>query len=241
MICRKPQTLTNLNRKEKPNQMNTEKLYKLDWETADISLAKGRFVHTLRRPTPAEILEREKNLQTETAIGKDGSVSLPDPTADEATDAKLYDAICEKTTGYNGDIPERHKSTAFNGLYRREIEVDEDADAFDEEIAVVEEIGGSDEEPDFVVRHIMRQPTEDELKRFRRRMSAGQLKPGKRGRQNYVASSNLKSATDFYRMWAVRIDGIQPLESDFRDFVDPLIQRKVATVFAKFVDDALLD
>ncbi len=51
-------------------------LFKLDWETTEIDLAKGRFKHTLKRPDPELILKRDDELQATIPIAKDGSYSM---------------------------------------------------------------------------------------------------------------------------------------------------------------------
>lgn len=213
--------------------VGAEDLYPLDWQTHEIKLGKGR-VATVRRPTPKEILDRDAELTTEIPIGRDGGYALPDPTAQEEIDAKYFDLIKTEVTGYDGEMPEQHKATAFNGIYVREIYVDEEFDLRDELVPVLEEIGG-DINPDFTVVHLTRHPTEGEIKLFRRKSSAGQIKPGKRGRQNFVQSSNLRTAMSFYSQWITRIDGAtvggetfsDEAKAEFIAHVDPLIQRQV--------------
>jgi hypothetical protein len=222
--------------------------YKLDWPDAEIRLAKGRFTHTLSRPSAEMMIAREDELQPEIPIAKDGSFTLPDSTAQEETDAKYYDRIVIKTGGYTAEVPTAHKAAAFQGLFRREIYLDPECDIFGDEVTIIEEIGGSDE-PDFTVRHTLRQPTEAELKKCRQGSSGGRLLPDKRGRQKLVTSSNLRSAMRFYNTWLVRIEGATAGENTFspdtRDefvaLVDPLIQRKVVTVLVDELTGGLLD
>lgn len=224
-------------------------LFKLDWETTEIDLAKGRFVHTLRRPDPELIAKRDDELQTAIPIAKDGSYSMPDPTLNDEVDAKYYDAIAVSATGYTGEIPELHKAKAFQGLYLREVAVDEDADIFADEVSVVEEIGGG-VVPDFTITHVMRQPSESEIKAYRRKMTGtSEIKPGRRGRQSLVSRSNLKIAMQYYSLWMLRVEGAtvngETYSSENRDAflatVDPLIQRHVVTTFANAITNELLD
>jgi hypothetical protein len=222
--------------------------YKLDWQDAEIRLSKGRFSHTLSRPPAEMIIAREEELQSEIPIARDGSFSLPDSTAYEETDARYYDRIVVKTGGYKGAIPVAHKAAAFQGLFRREIYLDPDCDIFSDEVTVLEEIGGADE-PDFLIRHTLRQPTEAELKKCRQANSGGKLMPDKRGRQKLVTSSNLRSAMRFYNSWLVRLDGAtvggNTFSPDKRDefvaLVDPLVQRKVVNVLVDELTGSLLD
>lgn len=212
------------------------RLYPLDWETQEVRLAEGRFVHTVRRPTVEEIFDRDRDLQSEIPIGKDGSYKLPDPTATEDVDVALYDKIVTAVSGYPGEVPASHKSAVITGLYRRDIDVEEGADIFADIVPIVEEIGTGDE-PDFVIRHFMRQPTEDELRKFRRRNSAGEIKPGKRGRQRFVTKSSLRLAVEYYDLWLERIDGVKPADGQ----VDPLIKRQVVQTLVDAISGGLLD
>lgn len=224
-------------------------LYELAWDQTVIDLGKGRKL-TLRRPTPAEILERDAELQTEIPIGKDGGYQLPDPTLNEAVDAKYFDLVKvgEEGYGYAGTIPEQHKAAAFNGLYKREIYVDESFDFAAAEIAVLEEIG-SGIEPDYTIVHVMRPPTEAELKLYRRKSSGGEIKPGKRGRQIFKTASNLRAAMSFYAQWLTRIDGATVEGREYSDadravfiaHVDPLIQRQVVNAVVEAYTAQLSD
>lgn len=224
------------------------KTYKLDWQDAEIRLSRGRFTHTLSRPSAQMMIEREDELQSEIPIAKDGSFTLPDATASEETDAKYYDRIVIRTEGYKGAIPVAHKAAAFQGLFRREIYLDPGSDIFADEVTILEEIGSGDE-PDFTIRHTLRQPTEAELKKCRQANAGGRLAPDKRGRQKLVTSSNLRSAMRYYNTWLVRLDGASAggngFSPDRRDefigLVDPLIQRKVVNVLVDELTGGLLD
>ena len=222
-------------------------LYMLDWQQTEIALGKGRKL-TLRRPTQAEILERDAELQTEIPIGKDGGYQLPDPTLNEAIDAKYFDLVKVGEEGYAGTIPEQHKAAAFNGLYKREIYVDADFDFDTDKVLVLEEIGGG-AEPDYTIAHVMRPPTEAELKLYRRKSSGGEIKPGKRGRQIFKTASNLKTAMSFYAQWLTRLEGAMVGGEDTQSLplpvltahVDPLIQRQVVNAVVEAYTAQLSD
>lgn len=221
--------------------------YPLDWATTKVKLGKGR-VAVLRRPTAEEILGREDELQTEIPIGRDGGYALPDPTVNEEIDARYFDLVKVEVTGYDGDVPEQHKATAFNGLYAREIYVDEAFELTDETVPVLEEIG-SGAEPDFTVVHVMRPPTEGEIKLYRRKSAKGELKPGKRGRQKFVTTSNLKTAMSFYSQWLIKVTGATIGGKTWTDddrlayiaHVDPLIQRQVVNAVVEAFTAKLSD
>lgn len=222
------------------------KLFPLDWETTTVKLKEGRFTHKLRRPTADEIYERDAELQREIPIARDGSFTTPDPTLNEDVDAKWYDKLIIEATGYKGEVPVAHKAAAFQGIYVREIYIDEDTDVFDDEVPVLEEFGTGDE-PDFTVVHVMRQPAESELKRYRRRSSQGEVKPGKRGKQRFISRSTLRNAVEHYDQWCVGVQGAF-LEADphadtpaLKHAVDPLIKRQVVEALVSEISGNLLD
>lgn len=221
-------------------------VYPLDWDTTTVRLKEGRFAHTLRRPTPAEIFERDAELQSDIPIAKDGSFSMPDPTASEDVDAKYYDRLLVGADGYSSDVPASHKAAAFQGLYMREIYIDDEADPFADEVRVIEEIGQGDE-PDWTIVHVMRQPTESELKRYRRRSSQGEIKPGKRGKQRFVSRSTLKNSVEHYDLWVQNVLGVRLDKTPDADVparvatVDPLIKKQVVGVLVDAIAGSLLD
>lgn len=225
-------------------------LYPLDWKTTEVRLGKGRFVHILRRPEPEQIFKRDADLQQEIPIGQDGSYSLPDPTANDTVDAALYDEIVVENKGFdNVELSAFHKSSAVQALWKREIYIDDDADPFDDEIAIVDEVGSGDL-PDFTILHVMRQPKPSELDSYRRKAAANsQVKPGKRGRQILVTRSNLRSLSAFYDLWLVRIAGAavegrawsEGERTAFLAAVDPLVKRKVVAELAEAIGSAARD
>lgn len=218
--------------------------YPLDWNQTTINLGK-RYSHILRRPTPDEVFARDAATEISVEIAADGSYSLPDPTADEDANARLYDAIVASTSGYTGDVPRMHKSAAINALYRRDVYAEDDASPFDDEITIIEEVG--DEE--FKIRHVFRQPSEDELRQYRRRTQSGQIKPGRHGRQVFVSKSNLKTLCEFYDRWIIRIEGVsldgESFQAESRErfiaAVDPAIKRMAVQQLATLILDALRD
>jgi hypothetical protein len=224
------------------------KLFKLDWESMVIRLRKGRFLHTLKRPEPEILLDRDKEIEVEIPIAKDGSYSLPDPTETEEIDAAYYDKIQIEATGYEGPIPAQHKASAFQGLYIREIYIPEECDIFGSEITVLEEIGGSDE-PDFTITHVIAQPEESDLRKLRKKLSNGHIAPDKRGRQKFVRSSSLKTTMQHYSSWMKRVEGAtvagETYSAENRDAflatVDPLIQQRVINVVVEELTGKLLD
>jgi hypothetical protein len=216
------------------------KPYKLDWESADIVLKGGRFVHTLRKPTPVQLLERERALQTEIVIGKDGGAELPDPSLTENANIALYDQIVIESKGYKGAVPAAHKAAVITGLYQGYIELDEDSDIFGDEVTIVQELGG-DDDPEYRIKHVLRQPTEDELRKFKAATAGGRIMPGKRGKQVIKTQSHLRQNAEFYDKLFVRIEGVTCADGEPKDAVDLLVKREVVGTLVKELTDNLLD
>ena len=224
----------------------TSGLYPLDWKTTEVKLGGGKLRAELRRPTLAELMERDGDLQVPVELAKDGSYKLPDPTATDDVDIRLFDQV---NTNPDAAFAPRVKAAFIRGLYKREVYVDEEkASPFDSEITVFEEVGG--DPPAFTIEHRFRQPTEEELRSYRRRMQTGEVKPGKRGRQQFITRSNLRAAIEFYDKWIVGIEGTKldpPTDNyvwettELAANVDPLIKRMVVQEFAGFILEALQD
>jgi hypothetical protein len=219
---------------------NSPKLYKLDWETVEISVNKGRFTHILRRPRLEELLARDRALQTEITFAKDGSFDLPDDNRETEANAALYDAIGGKTTGYGNSIPNIfHKSAAIKALYDHNIELDDFSEVFDEAVCIKQEIGG-DDEPEFVIKHFLRQPSESELREYKKATANNRLIPGKRGKQTFIGKSNLRSAVAFYDKLFTDLEGAEKSE-DCLAHIDALVKARVVTVFVYELTGALSD
>lgn len=226
----------------------TDPLYPLDWEKSAVNLAKGRFSHVMSRPADDLILEREKELDFEVPINKDGSYSLPDATEQEAIDAKYAKKILVESKGYQSDPSEAHLAAAFQGLYQREIYLDEDCDIFGEELVIIEEVGAGDE-PDFVMKHCLKAPDEKLLKTIRQKTNNSRVVPGKRGKQKFVQKSNLRWMMGFYEELFKTIEGATvegaPYSEDKREiflaFIDPFSKKEVMKVIVDELTGNLLD
>lgn len=244
------QNLTEPAAAEQPatTETKTPEGFKLDWDSVDISLKGGRFVHTLGRPSHELILERDKKIETEIPISKDGGFAMPDPTETEEIDAECYASIQIDAKGYKGVIPETHRAAAFQGLYVRSIYVHEDCDIFGDEIVVCEDIGDPDD-PAFSIHHILNAPEETDIKKLRRKFNNGRLVPDKRGRQKFVSSSVLKTAMQNYSAWFKGMSGAHcggenytdERRAEFLAAVDPLIQQKVVKTVVDELTGGLLD
>lgn len=215
-------------------------MYRLDWETTDVVLGmepyrvgkkeyrpfpKGRFTHTLRRPTHDQIFEHDNALRIKAAaVSKLRSASrTEDPTT--SANLRLYDEIVVSVSGYSLElgsfgrvrVPDDHKVAAVQKLYERVVYVSNDLWAEDE-IVVIEESGKYAERP-FQIKHVLREPTESELKLYYR--------------QTRVArKSTLTCSMDLYESCLLRLEGA---EGD-PTLVDPIIQREVVSEMIEFLD-----
>ena len=134
-------------------------------------------------------------------------------------------------------------------MYKSELFFDEDGDIFADELAVVQEIGGTEFNPQFVVRHIIASPSEAEMKKYRRRANTSRLKADKRGRQKLVTQSNIGTAMQFYAKHLIRLEGALfggekftvEQRAEFIAAVDPLIQKTVFNRVMGEFSEALSD
>ena len=185
----------------------------------------------------------------EIPIGKDGSYSLPDPTETEEIDAKYSEKLRVETSGYDGrSIPISHSAAAFQGLYVRDIYLDEDCDIFADELVINEDVPDSDD-PEYRIRHIIGQPDEAEVRKLKQRMNSGRVEPDKRGRQKYVTTSPVRAAMECYAKWMRRVDGAtvadQPYSAvnreAFLSTIDPLVKLRVVRIVVDELTGGLLD
>jgi hypothetical protein len=232
---------------DNPESRETAKQYKLDWETSEIKLGKGKYSHTVKRPSYEQLLQRERALQTEIRIAKDGSITLPDDSSEISANAALYDQIKVSADGYPSDdnISAFHKSAVIKGLYQSVIEIDADSSVFDSAITIRQEIGGDEFAPEFTVLHFLRQPSESELRDFKLRTNQNQLVTGKRGQQTMRIKSTLKTSVDFYDKVFERIAGVEyHYTSDMSAAlatIDALVKAQVISVVVNELTGALLD
>lgn len=224
-------------------------MYALDLKTIEVTLADGRYVHVVARPSAEMILEREGEINQDIEIDKKGGYALPNPTELEEIDAKFYDRIVvTEATGYERAIPELHKATVFQSVLERNIYVAEGCDVYGDEITVIEEVGSGDE-PDFVIEHKLRGATEAKVKAFRRKNNNRKIDRARNGKQKLVQPSQLKPAMDFYRSLMTGMEGAkvgdQAYSDDVREtflaHVNPLVQRAVVKAYIEELTGNLLD
>ncbi len=248
------------------------KLFPLDQQQFEISINvrpgadKPLFVtHVLRRPTEAELIERDQAHVIETVLSNKGEYSLPENN--DAPDLALWQKIALAVVGYKladgrpateprsvtaelmQKIPASHKLAALSGLYASECEIVAEDDAFDlenETLRIKQSLGTKDK-PDFVIEHVLRVPTESERTKFLRNRQTRKTIGVKKGAKVSV-TENLKTYIDFYNDHFVLINGVsftQTLIDSQRQVllaaIDAQYKRQVVECLMKSYEAALQD
>ncbi|HEY6401144.1 MAG TPA: hypothetical protein VI479_07030 [Blastocatellia bacterium] len=203
--------------------------------------------HRLRKPTLEELNERESQIKYETIKINPKEIEVRN---DQRTaDANLWGKIVQAVKGYKDADDWRelsdeekskfngsHKSQAIQGLYAGQSKIEGDGDYVPigpVEWTVRQEIGPN-EEPDFVVRHILREPTEDERLRYNRIASSTRYVTGAKKEQAQVRT-NLKAHIEVYNALIQNIKGATVAGMEFEisdrkqflDAIDPIWKRDV--------------
>jgi hypothetical protein len=221
--------------------------------------------HRLRRPSKQELVEHEDQVKLETReVGKneEGEKLTSTTYEDSRAHCNLWDKIVIEVRNYDLEdgseptawrqidhnlrslIPSTHKATAIRGMYTgvAEVEKEKDRKTFrligSQKIRVRQEIGAG-EEPDFIVIHILRRPSETEWSRYQSRaVSTVEVRGSKKSRIR--VQTNLSAATELYDALLLRIEGASiagagwtdSRRQEFIDLVDPKIKDQVITAFA---------
>src|SRR5262245_7840139 len=178
--------------------------------------------HKLRKPTLGELIERENQIKYE--LVEISSREDEIQTEDESANARLWDKIAVAVKGYRGaedwrDLTDEdkagmrsgHKSAAIRALYAGtcEVEGDEDGISIGADTWTVKQSithGGRKDPPEFVVRHILREPTEAERVKFKRSASSTSYVKGAKTPQVRI-KTNLRAFVELYDALIQRIEG----------------------------------
>jgi len=202
--------------------------------------------HKLRKPTLAELLDRENQIKYE--LVEISSREDEIQTDDEIANARLWDKIAIAVKGYKGadewrDITEDeraamrpgHKSTAIHTMYAATCEVEGDEDGVSigaDTWTVKQSIGLKKSAPDFVVFHTLREPTEAERVKFKRSASSTSYVKGAKKTQVRIRT-NLRAYIELYDALIQIVEGATVhgnvganLEL-FRSVIDPIWKRQV--------------
>ena len=211
--------------------------------------------HKLRRPTLAELIEREQQSVAEIEEIAPNEDSWTEDS--QAANGKLWDKCILGVTGYRisgqlatdfvavspetaAKIPLAHKATAISGLYASKCTVDageEEGFSLDGDTYTIRQAIGAGEEPDFVVLHTLKAPTEGQLRDYNKRASTATSVSGSRKRKIRVRT-NLKADVELYDALAVSITGATPPEPRM---VDPIFKRQAVQTLIASLNASLLD
>lgn len=211
--------------------------------------------HKLRRPTLAELLEREQQSVAEIEEVAPNEDAWHEDS--QAANAKLWDKVILGVTGYRiggqlrtsfvevtpeiaAKIPLSHKHTAISGLYAAKCTVDsgvEEGFDLDGDSYTIRQTIGDENDPSFVLTHTLRQPTEAELRDYNKRASTATSVSGSRKRKIRVRT-NLKADVELYDKLATMLFGATP--PDPRG-VDPILKRQVVQTLISSLNASLLD
>jgi hypothetical protein len=215
--------------------------------------------HKLRKPTLQELIEREGLISYEIVELNSREEELK---ADEDTaNARLWDKIILQVKGYRGaedwrDLSEEekaamrpgHKSTAIRAMYAAncEIEGDEDGVSISADTWTVRQEIGVGNEPDYVVRHTLREPTEAERAKYKRSASStSYIKGAKKAR--VMVRTNLRAYIELYDALIQVIEGgtfggdVGAYLELFKPAIDPIWKRLVIHTLMSTLEAQLSD
>jgi hypothetical protein len=203
--------------------------------------------HRLRKPTLEELNEHQGLIKYETV--KANSRETEVRTDQSAADARLWERIVEAVRYYDGgdewqelDIAAKarfnpsHKSDAINLLYavRSKIEGDGDFVPIGPSDWTIKQEIGPNKDPDFVVYHVLREPTEEERQKYTRAKSSTMYVAGAR-REEARIRTYLKAHIELYDALVQEIKGAtvagesfsSPKRKEFLAAIDPMWKRDV--------------
>lgn len=222
--------------------------------------------HKLRKPTLKELMEREDQIKYETVAVSSRENELD--SDDETANARLWDKIAVAVKGYKGiddwaHLAEEHRAamrpghkvTAIRALYAGSCEIEGDEDSVSigaDTWTVKQNIGTDDENPDYIVRHILREPTEAERQKFKASASRTSYVTGAK-KMRIRVRTNLKAHADLYDALIQGIEGAtavkywgdvahdQGLRSLFLKEVDPMWKRQIIQCLMSALEAQLSD
>lgn len=211
--------------------------------------------HKLRRPSLDELIAREQQSVAEIEEVAPNEDSWTEDS--QAANGKLWDKCIIGVTGYRIDgqlaidfvavsgetaakIPLSHKNTAISGLYLSKCTIEQGEDegfSLDDPTHTIRQAIGAGDEPDYVILHTLRQPTEAELREYNKHASTATSVSGTRKRKIRVRT-NLKADVELYDKLATGIAGATPPEPRM---VDPISKRQVVQTLIASLNASLSD
>lgn len=219
--------------------------------------------HRLRKPTLQELIERENQITYEMVEISSREEEMK--TDDDAANSRLWDKIIQQVKGYRGagewrDITEEekaqmrpgHKATAIRAMYAGScsIEGDEDGVSIGADTWTVRHEIGAGKEPDFIVRHSLREPTEAERSKYKRSASStSYIKGAKKAR--VTVRTNLRAYVELYDALTENVVGgtvggnglftNSIFRAEFIPAIDPIWKRQVIQTLMSALEAQLSD
>jgi hypothetical protein len=215
--------------------------------------------HRLRKPTLAELIEREQQINYELVELNSREDEIR--SDDDLANARLWDKIILEVKGYRGVDDWRavtdedraamkpgHKTMAIRALYAAscQIEGDDEGVSIGADVWTVRHEIGAGKEPDFIVRHTLREPTEAERIKFKRSSSSTSYVKGAKKSQVRVRT-NLKAYCELYDALITIVEGgsVNGLVGAnlelFRAAIDPIWKRNVIQTLMSALEAQLSD
>lgn len=239
-----------MNEATQPAKEPTAPLYPLDQTEITVEIKAGNTTlgHKLTRPTLAQLIEREGQIHYESESISDTEERIN--SDDEAANARLWDGCAVTVRGYRlgkadatpltdwreitpelkAAIPSAHKATAIRALYQSVCEVEKDEDdgfTLGADEWTVKQIFGDPDNPQFVIRHILRTPAESERREFKRRAAQISFSKGSR-KQKTKVTTNLKAHVELYDGLLAGLDGTNNQDAHAaKVIIDPIWKRQV--------------
>lgn len=219
--------------------------------------------HRLRKPTLQELLDRES--QSSYEMVELNSREEEVQADDDIANGRLWDKIALQIKGYKGaddwrDLTEEekaqmrpgHKTTAIRSLYAGlcEVEAEEDGVSIGPDTWTVRQsIGLNRDNPDFIVRHILREPTEAERSKFKRSSSSTSFVKGVKKTRVRV-KTNLRAYIELYDVLIEEIAGavVNGHEAigiasrvPFLNAIDPIWKRQIIQALMSTLEAQISD
>jgi hypothetical protein len=235
---------------------DSPKLYPLDQTEITIAISTGNLTlyHKLRRPTLAELVERDQQTPFETEEVSSGEDRLN--VDDEGPNSRLWDKVAIAVKGYRAEalavndwnaitpnilalMPIGHKSQAIRGLYQTQFDLEQEEGegfALGATSYIVKQTLG-----DYTMRHVFRAPTEAERRDFKRRANETRFARGTRKVRTKVLT-NLRAYTELYDKLYEAIDGVSADGvTDYRPLIDPMFKRGAVDCVMRSFEASLSD
>lgn len=240
--------------------------YPLDQQeiTVNIKAAGQVLSHKLTRPTLAQLIEREDRTPIQSVSVSDTEEAIAGDSDDETANAKMWDEIATEVKGYRlgsepkdvvGNwrtiaelkkyIPTAHKSGAIRAMYQSAVEMEKDeGEGFTlgaQEWTIMQTFGDPDF-PSYLIRHVLRTPTEGERREFKRKATEVRFGKGSR-KQTTKVLTKLRAYVETYDLLFVSIDGVSVDEgvptidkAKLLGLIDPIFKRQIVDCLMKEFD-----